>query len=199
MKPKNKEYLLKLARRTIEKFLTDKEIIVLNEDDLDSELKEHKGVFVTLKKNDELRGCIGEMTSQKPIYQSVIDNSLASAFLDPRFPPLEKEELDEITIEISVLSPLKIMKKFEIQEEFLSYLEKFKPGILLIYRQHQATFLPDVWEELKKPEDFLSHLCLKAGLEPDFWEKNEIYKQNSSEIKILEYQTESFSEESIER
>jgi len=65
MKPKNKEYLLRLARRTIEKFLTNKEIIVLDEDDLDSELKEHKGVFVTLKKNDELRGCIGEMDFSK--------------------------------------------------------------------------------------------------------------------------------------
>ncbi|MGE4554530.1 MAG: AmmeMemoRadiSam system protein A [Candidatus Paceibacterota bacterium] len=192
MKEKNKEYLLSLARRAIQKYLLEKQILEIDEDSLDEELKEKRGVFVTLEKNNQLRGCIGNLFPLKPIYQAVIDNSLASAFLDNRFPPLTFEELEEITIEISVLSPLKEIPLFNSKEEFLQYLQKNKVGVYFEKNGFQATFLPQVWEELETAQEFLSHLFLKGGLKANEWEIEKIWNQRK--IKLYEYQVENFKE-----
>ena len=110
---KNKKYLLAIARKAIERYLATKAVLQIDESDLSPELTENKASFVTLTKNKELRGCMGELQAQKPLYQSVIDNSLASAFLDPRFPPVNTTELPDIKIEISLLSPLKKAPSFK--------------------------------------------------------------------------------------
>ncbi|MGB9763001.1 MAG: AmmeMemoRadiSam system protein A [Minisyncoccia bacterium] len=186
---KNKKYLLEISRRAIEKYLTENAILVIDDDGLDKELVEKKATFVTLTINNELRGCMGEMKATKPLYQSVIDNSLASAFLDPRFNPLTLEELNKIKIEISILSPLKLidLNQFKDINDFVKYLEKRKPGIFLKKDKYQATFLPQVWEELKNPSEFLTHLCYKAGLKPDEW-------LNFKNLEIQEYEVDKFKE-----
>lgn len=164
----DKNYLLKLARRAIQNYLQHKTILAVSEEDLDKELKEERAVFVTLTENGELRGCIGNLEAEKPLYLAIIENSLAAAFCDPRFLPLKPEELDKIKIEISILTPLKEIF-FDQPEDLISYLKNKKPGLWLVQNNHNATFLPQVWEELPEPEDFLKHLSLKAGLNPDGW------------------------------
>ena len=186
MNQKQKQYLLQLARRALEKYLQNQTILQIDETDLSPELTKPTATFVTLTKNGELRGCLGELEAQKPLYQSVIDNSLASAFLDPRFPPLSAEELPEIKIEISLLGPLKKLPSFQNQAKLCSYLSQKKPGLFLKKGSAQATFLPQVWEELPWPQDFLSQLCLKAGLPPEAWQ--------NLDLELFEYQVESFQE-----
>jgi len=187
MNKKNKEYLLRIARRAIEKYFQDEGVFQIEEDELPESLKEKKGVFVTLWKDDKLRGCIGNLESQKPIYQSVIDNSLASALLDSRFTVLKKDELNDIKIEISILSELKKIPNFTDYNSFLKYLNKYKPGLLIKKGTYQATFLPQVWEDLNSAELFISHLCEKAGLQKDEWKK--------MDLEIYQYSAEVFKEE----
>ena len=187
MNKKNKEYLLRIARRAIEKYFQDEGVFQIEEDELPESLKEKKGVFVTLWKDNKLRGCIGNLESQKPIYQSVIDNSLASALLDSRFTVLKKDELNDIKIEISILSELKKIPNFTDYNSFLKYLNKYKPGLLIKKGTYQATFLPQVWEDLNSAELFISHLCEKAGLQKDEWKK--------MDLEIYQYSAEVFKEE----
>ncbi|HOK17193.1 MAG TPA: AmmeMemoRadiSam system protein A [Candidatus Paceibacterota bacterium] len=188
MTKEEKQYLLEISRRTLEKYLKEKSILVLEEDNFKFPLlKEKRGVFVTLTKNGELRGCIGNLTADKPVYQAIIENSLASALFDPRFPPLDKDELQDITIEISILSELKPLPSYNDVNELIKYLEKKKPGLVIKKGLNEATFLPQVWEELKTPEEFLSQLCLKAGLEPYVWK--------NLDITMFEYKVEKAKEE----
>jgi len=188
MTKEEKQYLLEISRRTLEKYFKEKSILVLEEDSLKFPLlKEKRGVFVTLTQNGQLRGCIGNLIADKPVYQAIIENSLASALFDPRFPSLEKEELKDIKIEISVLSELKLLPSFKDINELIKYLEKKKPGLVIKKGANEATFLPQVWEELKTAEDFLSQLCLKAGLEPDAWKKLDLI--------MFEYEVEKVKEE----
>jgi AmmeMemoRadiSam system protein A len=185
MNKQDKKYLLKLARKAIQKYFQDEGVLQINEDDLPQTLKEKKGTFVTLRKNNKLRGCIGDLESKKPIYQSVIDNCLASALLDPRFTTLNNNELNDIKIEISVLSALKKLPDFTNSDSFLEYLDKYRPGLLIKKGSHQATFLPQVWEDLTSTELFISHLCEKAGLDKNKWKKMnlEIYQYSAEVFK----------------
>ncbi|MFA5360462.1 MAG: AmmeMemoRadiSam system protein A [Candidatus Paceibacterota bacterium] len=186
MNQQNKEYLLQLSRRTLEKYFQNKGILNVEEDDLDNSLKEKKGVFVTLWKNQSLRGCIGSLEGTKPIFEGVIENTLASALYDPRFSPLSKEELKDIKIEISIIEPLKKLPDFKKEKDLLDYLDKNKPGLLIKKGIFQATFLPQVWEELRSPELFLSHLCQKAGLPPNEWK--------NKDLEMFEYEVDVFRE-----
>lgn len=185
MNKEDKKYLLKLARRAIQKYFQDEGILQIDKDDLTQTLKEKKGTFVTLWKNDKLRGCIGDLESKKPIYQSVIDNCLASALLDTRFTALKNDELNDIKIEISVLSKLKKLPDFTSSDSFLKYLGKYKPGLLIKKGGYQATFLPQVWKDLTSAELFISHLCEKAGLEKNEWKKMnlEVYQYSAEVFK----------------
>ena len=187
MNKKDKEYLLKIARRAMQKYFQDEGVFQVEKDELPQSLKEKKGTFVTLWKNNELRGCIGNLESEKPIYQSVIDNCLASALLDSRFTALKGNELNDIKIEISILSELKKLPNFTDYDSFLKYLNKYKPGLLIKKGAHQATFLPQVWEDLNSAELFISHLCEKAGLEKDEWKR--------MDLEIYQYSAEVFKEE----
>jgi len=212
MNKEDKRYLLKLTRRAIQKYFQDESILQIDEDDLPQTLKEKKGVFVSLWKNQELRGCIGNLEGKKPIYQSVIDNSLASALLDPRFRTLKEDELNDIKIEISILSELEKLPDFTSPDSFLKYLDKYRPGLLIKkesyphtkqeqfrlksekigkasshygVRVYQATFLPQVWKDLTSAKLFISHLCEKAGLDKDEWKKMdlEVYQYNAEVFK----------------
>lgn len=128
-----------------------------------------RGAFVTLTINGGLRGCIGSIFADAPLLYSVYDNALNAAFSDPRFMPLSKSEFGKTSIEVSVLSPLSELDYSDAQD-LLSKLEPHRHGVLLRFSNGAgSTFLPQVWEQLSQKEDFLSHLCAKAGLQPDSW------------------------------
>lgn len=163
-----KSELLKIARESIECKLKGKPIPEFEPST--PELREKRGVFVTLNKNGELRGCIGYIQPIKPLYQAVSEMALEAAFGDPRFPPLREDELSQITIEISVLTPLK-----RIYDP--SQIEVGKHGIYIRKGMNSGLLLPQVATEHGwTRETFLEHTCYKAGLPKDAWKENaEIY------------------------
>jgi AmmeMemoRadiSam system protein A len=122
--------------------------------------------FVTINKNGKLRGCIGSLVAHQELYNDLVINARKAAFNDPRFQPLKQEELKDISIEISILTPLKELNYSDI-EDLLNKITPNKDGLLLRYKDKQGTYLPSVWEQIPKKEDFLNSLCHKAGLTPD--------------------------------
>ena len=131
-------------------------------------LRIHCATFVTLKKQGELRGCIGSLKPQRTLAEDVVHNAYASAFSDSRFYPVKTEELSDIQIEISVLSPMEAMAVAS-EEELLSAIKPNIDGLLIQNNYHSATFLPQVWEQLPDPVEFLLHLKQKAGLPSHEW------------------------------
>ena len=178
--------LVYLARKAIEEYLRDGIIIDLK--DIPYENWKKKGAsFVTLenKYTGQLRGCIGSIIPVQPLYKDVIRNAIAAATQDPRFPPVTYEELPDIRVKVSILSfpePL----PYKDPQDLLNKIEPFKDGLILKYGNNQGTFLPDVWEELPDKIQFMSHLCLKAGLPQDCW--------LTLPVEIYRYRTKVFSE-----
>jgi len=132
------------------------------------ELLENGAAFVTINKrsNDQLRGCIGSLQAYRPLYKDIISNAQAAALHDPRFPPLTPEELNEIKIEVSILSEPKALQYSDV-EDLRNKIVPMKDGIVLRYNGYQATYLPQVWEQLPDFDAFFSSLCMKAGLPGD--------------------------------
>lgn len=131
-------------------------------------LQREAATFVTLEKRGRLRGCIGSLQADLPLGRSVAEHSLAAAFNDPRFAPLQPEELGDLTAEISVLTPLRPLDV----ADWTALSEALRPGVDgLVVRApgHSATFLPAVWQDLPQPEVFLDQLWRKAGLAPRAW------------------------------
>ena len=124
--------------------------------------------FVTLKQDGELRGCIGSLEAHRLLAIDVRRNALAAAFNDPRFAPLAAGELDVTTVEVSLLSPA---SRFAVadEEDLLARLEPGVDGIVLELGRRRATFLPQVWESLPDPRDFIGALKRKAGMPANFW------------------------------
>ena len=169
IKEENQKILLSLARQAIKEYLKTGKIIDYKT--TDKELLEPAAVFVTLTKRGQLRGCIGTTIPQFPLYQAVINMAIAAATEDPRFEPMSLSELDEVKIEISILSPLKrVFSHKDIKEKV--------HGVVVRREGRSGLFLPQVWEQLPKKEQFLSELCWsKAGLPPNAWQdpKTELY------------------------
>ena len=157
-----KKRLLEIARATIEEYLTTGKRLEINE--IDSELKALCGAFVTLHYKSQLRGCIGNIIAQKPLYVTIRDMAIESATGDSRFLPVTKKEMKDIKIEISVLSPLKKIK--DVEE-----IQLGAHGVLIKKGWNSGVFLPQVAAETGwTKEEFLSNLCAgKAGLAPDAW------------------------------
>jgi len=176
--------LLNLARRTIASRLGCGEPPESGDDHRD--LQQHGAVFVTLKKRGRLRGCIGNLEPVGPLWQGVRDNALNAAFNDYRFPPLTAEEIDELHIDISILSP-PVRLEYSDADDLLAKLQPGLDGVILLSGTARATFLPHVWQQLPNPEDFLDHLCRKAGLSDSVW------RHSHPEIRI--YRVQSFEEE----
>lgn len=148
-------------------------------------LAEPGATFVTLMKDGELRGCVGSLEPHRPLAEDVASNARAAAFRDIRFPPLTKEELPGLDIEVSLLGPA-VPLTFASQAEALAKLRPFRDGVILDYRGARATFLPQVWEQLPEPVRFLAHLKQKAGLAFDFW---------SPEIRLSTYEVTKWEEQ----
>ena len=176
--PEEKNFLLTLARKVI---TAKVEGITISKDDYFSDtLNKYSGVFVSLHKRGQLRGCIGYVEGIKPLQDAVIDMALSAAFDDPRFSPLEKDELEDIEIEISVLSPLQIVSKIES-------IQIGKHGLIVEKGFNRGLLLPQVAVEYNwNKEEFLEHTCQKAGLSQNSW------KDPSTKIQI--FSAEIFSE-----
>jgi len=150
-------------------------------------LKEKRGTFVTLHKKGNLRGCIGNIDPDKTILQGVMDNARQAAFNDSRFSPLSYEELKDTHIEISILTPPEKLD-YTDAKDLVAKLRPHIDGVMIKKQYKSATFLPQVWEQLKDPEIFLTHLCSKAGLPRDEWK--------SCDLEVLVYQVQSFQDKS---
>ena len=124
--------------------------------------------FVTLMQEHELRGCVGSLEPQRALSADVCANALAAAFRDPRFPPLAAHEFQATSVEVSLLSPQEALL-FADEKDFVRQLRQGVDGIVLQHGHHRATFLPQVWETLPDPREFVAALKRKAGLREDFW------------------------------
>jgi len=131
-------------------------------------LRESGATFVTLLRSGELRGCIGTLEAWRPLGEDLAANAVAAAFRDPRFPPLKPGEFPGIAVEVSLLSAMETLR-FDDEAGALSQLRPDIDGIVLQYGSHRSTFLPQVWQQLPDPGEFLAQLKYKAGLPPDFW------------------------------
>jgi AmmeMemoRadiSam system protein A len=132
------------------------------------ELSRPAATFVTLKMHDELRGCIGTLEPFRPLSQDVRENAIGAAFRDPRFLPLTAAEFEATSVEVSLLSPSQSLD-VATEADLLARLRPGCDGLTLEYGRHRATFLPQVWEQLADPQDFVTALKRKAGLPVDFW------------------------------
>jgi AmmeMemoRadiSam system protein A len=170
-----KKELLVIARKAITEYVTNgkaPEIEIKN-----PKFKTDGAVFVTLKKNGNLRGCIGNIQPIMPLYQSVIKNAVAASSSDPRFPPMKKEELKDIDIEISILSPLKPLK--DVKD-----IQPGKHGLVIIKGMHSGILLPQVATEFGwDRETFLEQVCMKAGLPRGSWKDAEFFSFTAEIIK----------------
>ena len=135
-------------------------------------LEEPGASFVTLTSGrlpgGPLRGCIGSLVARRPLREDVEANAVAAALHDPRFPPLTARELDDVVVEVSVLSAPAVLPAAD-EAELLARLRPGVDGVVLSASGHRATFLPQVWEQLPDPADFLAHLRRKAGLPAGSW------------------------------
>lgn len=132
------------------------------------ELAEPAATFVTLTRKGQLRGCIGSLEACRPLAIDVAENAIAAAFRDRRFAPLGQDEFPHTRVEVSLLTPA---EPFPVLSE-ADALARLRPGIdglIFSYGRRRATFLPQVWESLPEPRQFLAQLKLKAGLPGDFW------------------------------
>jgi len=157
--------LLRIARESLVEALG----IGMAADYREAWLQEPGACFVTLTRWGELRGCVGSVRAYRPLFDDVWLNARASAFHDTRFPPVERDELAEIAIEVSLLSQPVPMPSFAREEEAVAALRPGVDGLILEAGAHRGTFLPQVWEQLPDPTEFLAHLKRKAGLAPGFW------------------------------
>jgi len=171
------KFLLRLARQTIEHYLkSGKTPEVKIEEEY---LKEKRGAFVTLKVNDQLRGCIGYPLPYKPLHETIIDVAISAATQDYRFSPLSYEELQEVKIEISVLSLPELIKD-------VKQIEVGRHGIIITKGPNKGLLLPQVPLEYDWDlETYLRHGCLKAGLDEDEWKK---------EVQIEVFEAQVFAE-----
>ncbi|MEG3641038.1 AmmeMemoRadiSam system protein B [Magnetococcus sp. PR-3] len=127
--------------------------------------------FITLTKNGQLRGCIGSLQAHRTLADDLLANGVSAALKDPRFPAVTREELDDLRVEVSLLTePVKL-----VYSDTQDLLHKLKPGVhgvILSMGMRRGTFLPQVWEQLPTTEQFLNHLCKKAGLDGQCWKNN---------------------------
>ncbi len=185
------QYMKSVARNAVEQFvltgraydgdynLSEDDYIMFpdNVSDIPKKLNERRACFVTIRKNGELRGCIGTIIPHNTLYNSIIENAISAAVRDPRFPPVTKDELKDLSYEVTVLSEPKEIKYKNIKDLLNQIKNK---GVIIKKSFYTAVYLPQVWEHFNTPEDFLSSLCRKAGLPSDEW------KMMSLQVQVFE-------------
>jgi AmmeMemoRadiSam system protein A len=180
------KYLVKMARETIQGALSKQKDQSEPNSASFPKLREKRGAFVTLTLHGTLRGCIGHTVPQEPLVESVRVNAMNAAFRDPRFRPLSQKEFEKVKVEVSILTEPKPLT-YADANDLLMKLRPGTDGLIIRKGYHQATFLPQVWEQLPKTKDFLTHLCLKAGLGGDAWVHDK--------LDVYTYQVQAFEEE----
>ncbi len=178
----DRETLGAVARESIRQGLRTGRAFAPEPDGYSGTLLMPRASFVTLHRNEQLRGCIGSLEARRSLVTDVAANAFAAAFRDPRFTPLRAGEWDGLTLHISVLSAPEPVA-FDSETDLLSGLRSGIDGLILQEGDLRGTFLPSVWTSLPEPAEFLSHLKQKAGLPPNYW---------SATLKIWRYETESF-------
>jgi len=179
------KYAVKYARAVIENHLQGRNLVVVN---YPKKFNKHYGVFVTLHTypDHELRGCIGIPEPVMPLIEALEEAAISAAVKDPRFPPVTLDEMDNIVVEVSVLTPPKLI---EVEEplEYLDKIEIGKDGLIIEYGTYKGLLLPQVpVEQGWEVAEYLSNLCLKASLPPDTWTKYP--------VKIYSFQAQIFEE-----
>ncbi len=181
----DRSVLLRLARQAMEEAVHGRMLKPLDLKNFSEPLRSLGASFVTLTKFGQLRGCIGALEAYQPLAEDVREHAVAAALHDFRFPAVQPDELEDIRIEISRIMPSEELE-YENDQDLVSKLIPHKHGVILQDGVSRATFLPQVWEKLPRPEDFLSHLCQKMGAHPDVWR----YKK----LNVKVYQVEEFHE-----
>ena len=178
-------YLVALARFTIEDALGRPTSAPQPPSEAE-QVGEAGAAFVTLTtRGGALRGCIGSLIAHRPLVDDVRANALSAAFEDPRFPPLGAGELPDLVVEVSVLTRPETIT-YRGPQELIELLRPNVDGVIIERGRHRATFLPQVWEQLPLPEEFLGHLCYKAGLSSDAWRQGD--------LRVSVYQVQKFEE-----
>ena len=172
--------LLRLARKALENRLIGGGPLAEPDDTI---FNSQAATFVTLKISGNLRGCIGNLTPVGTLWHGIRDNAVSAAFHDHRFSPLQAAELPHVHIDISILSPPRPLEYADAMD-LLKRLQPGRDGVILRDGWRSATFLPQVWQQLPAPEQFLGHLCRKAGLTESAW--------RSGNLDISTYQVQSF-------
>ncbi|HWQ49012.1 MAG TPA: TIGR00296 family protein [Methanosarcina sp.] len=186
---------VKLARKTIESFLSEERLPEPHElgFELSPVFGEKRGVFVTLTESGLLRGCIGHPFPDSRLEDAIMDSAISAATRDPRFPPVREDELDEIVIEVTILTPPE--KINAPAEELPERIEIGKHGLIVKQGYCQGLLLPQVAPEYNMDSiEFLGHTCLKAGLSPDAWLKGaevscfegQIFKEKEPRGEVIE-------------
>jgi AmmeMemoRadiSam system protein A len=176
--------LLDLAARSIRHGLATGRALPAAELEVPPDLRRPGAVFVTLKRQGELRGCIGSPVAWRPLIDDVLDNAHKAAFADPRFPPLAAREWEEgLELSVSVLTPPTPMT-FKDEADLLAQIRPGIDGLIFEDRGRRGLFLPAVWEALPDPKQFLAHLKQKAGLPAHHWSATvKIHRFQAREIK----------------
>jgi AmmeMemoRadiSam system protein A len=176
--------LLEIARQSILHGLSTGRALPVKATDFSDSLTKKRASFVTLKKNGQLRGCIGMLEAACPVVEDISKNAFSAAFRDSRFDPVSVDEIDDLSIHLSILTTPQPIE-FTTEQDLLGKIRPHVDGLILVQGIHRGTFLPAVWESLPDPKSFLDNLKLKAGLEKNHW---------SDQIKVYCYQTESIEE-----
>jgi uncharacterized protein len=174
--------LIELARESIARGLGRAQPEPLPEELWPDALCVTRATFTTLTLGGELRGCRGTIEPRRPLVEDVWHNVWASAYDDPRFPPVSAGEIPRLAVSISVLTPLEAIAATS-EAELISCLEPGVDGLVLSHGAARATFLPAVWRQLADPRDFVAQLKSKAGWSASFW---------SPDLKAFRYRTETF-------
>ena len=180
-----KNCLLQIARQALEEAVGQSKPAARVVQSPSARLQQSGASFVTLTINGSLRGCIGALEPYQSLIEDVREHAMAAALQDYRFPPVTPEELAGIQIEISCLTrPLPL--DYSDSEDLLKKLRPQIDGVVIRDGIRRATFLPQVWEKIVEPAEFLEHLCLKMGAAPDLWRHRH--------LDVLVYQVEEFRE-----
>jgi AmmeMemoRadiSam system protein A len=182
-----KQTLLRLAREAMEHAVrgTTLRVPPLDDASLTPRLRELGASFVTLTIGGELRGCIGALEAYQPLVEDVREHAIAAALRDPRFRPVVESEFNRIKIEVSRLTAPRLLE-YSSSADLLAKLRPHVDGVILKSDYRRATFLPQVWEKIPNPEDFLNQLCAKMGVKPNLW--------LNTKLQVYTYQVEEFHE-----
>lgn len=178
-----KQTLLRIARESLENAVRGKSLPPVEKESLTPALRENGASFVTLTLQGELRGCIGALEAYQPLAQDVREHAVAAALEDPRFPSVSESELSRIHIEVSRLTSPKELEYVDA-DDLLVKLRPHVDGVILKHGQRKATFLPQVWEKIPDPREFLAQLCYKMGARPNLWRE--------AKLQVYVYQVEEF-------